>query len=124
MAGYHVGKFIDRNNILRSCLLGFPFMIERRIFCTHFLCPFHQKAIRRSMSNQQNILYEFETNTSLHRKKSFKSQPSRRLFQVPGVLTSNKRKEYSNRKLIGFSMENIYHVVSHVEDYKDFVPSL
>ncbi|CAB3999120.1 Hypothetical predicted protein [Paramuricea clavata] len=76
------------------------------------------------MSNQQNILYEFETNTSLHRKKSFKSQPSRRLFQVPGVLTSNKRKEYSNRKLIGFSMENIYHVVSHVEDYKDFVPSL
>ncbi|XP_046821286.1 coenzyme Q-binding protein COQ10 homolog B, mitochondrial isoform X2 [Vespa crabro] len=35
---------------------------------------------------------------------------------------SGKLKEYEGRKLIGFSMEQIYTVVADVENYKKFVP--
>ncbi|XP_028395824.1 coenzyme Q-binding protein COQ10 homolog A, mitochondrial-like isoform X1 [Dendronephthya gigantea] len=122
MAGYHVGRRVKRN--LRSYLIALPSMVDKRLFCAYtayFICPFHQKAIRRSLSNQKNILYDCGTYEGSN-KMAVKFQPSRRLFQVPGILNSSKRKEYSNRKLIGFSMENLYHVVSHVEDYKYFVP--
>lgn len=34
----------------------------------------------------------------------------------------NRTKEYEGRKLIGFSMEQIYSVVSDVQNYKKFVP--
>ncbi|XP_011311985.1 coenzyme Q-binding protein COQ10 homolog B, mitochondrial [Fopius arisanus] len=34
----------------------------------------------------------------------------------------NKSREYEGRKLIGFSMEQIYEVVADVENYKKFVP--
>lgn len=35
---------------------------------------------------------------------------------------SDKMKEYEGRKLVGFSMEEIYTVVADVENYKKFVP--
>nr|XP_031849626.1 coenzyme Q-binding protein COQ10 homolog B, mitochondrial isoform X2 [Nomia melanderi] len=35
---------------------------------------------------------------------------------------SSKMKEYEGRKLIGFSMEQMYDVVADVENYKNFVP--
>ncbi|CAK9812133.1 Coenzyme Q-binding protein COQ10 homolog B, mitochondrial [Anthophora quadrimaculata] len=38
-------------------------------------------------------------------------------------MTENtKHKEYEGRKLVGFSMEQIYDVVADVKNYKEFVP--
>ncbi|XP_063984408.1 coenzyme Q-binding protein COQ10 homolog B, mitochondrial [Diachasmimorpha longicaudata] len=45
----------------------------------------------------------------------------RRLFTTPQE-KRNRTREYEGRKLIGFSMEQIYTVVADIENYKKFVP--
>lgn len=46
---------------------------------------------------------------------------SRLLFTLPSPLGS-KRKEYSEKRILGYSMEQLYNVVAEVEQYKDFLP--
>ncbi|KXJ27981.1 coenzyme Q-binding protein COQ10 homolog B, mitochondrial [Exaiptasia diaphana] len=41
---------------------------------------------------------------------------------IPGPLRSPRRKKYAERRLLGYSMEDIYAVVADVDDYKNFVP--
>jgi len=46
--------------------------------------------------------------------------PRSSIFTVPGF--GNKEKKYKGKKLVGFTMEQMYDVVSDVENYKEFVP--
>ncbi|KAJ4445456.1 hypothetical protein ANN_07262 [Periplaneta americana] len=46
--------------------------------------------------------------------------PIRGFFNLPKI--TDKKKEYVGKKLVGYSMEQMYAVVSDVENYKQFVP--
>uniref|UniRef100_A0A0K8T9Q7 Coenzyme Q-binding protein COQ10 START domain-containing protein n=1 Tax=Lygus hesperus TaxID=30085 RepID=A0A0K8T9Q7_LYGHE len=45
----------------------------------------------------------------------------RHFFTIPGI-TSSKRKEYVGRKIVGFTPDEMFQVVSDVENYRSFVP--
>ncbi|KAK9297864.1 hypothetical protein QLX08_008615 [Tetragonisca angustula] len=57
-------------------------------------------------------------NAILQNKYNFNKQHIERMYMIE----NRRTREYEGRKLVGFSMEQIYDVVADVQSYKDFVP--
>lgn len=81
--------------------------------------------IIRKVPKSLNVPAVYNIHTyCLQRENTSRNGPviikSRSFFNFP--TSANKKKEYSGRKLVGYSMEQMYEVVSDVEHYRDFVP--
>ncbi|XP_076755323.1 coenzyme Q-binding protein COQ10 homolog B, mitochondrial [Xylocopa sonorina] len=57
-------------------------------------------------------------NVILQNKSNFNKQCIERMYMIE----STRSREYEGRKLVGFSMEQIYDVVADVQNYKHFIP--
>jgi coenzyme Q-binding protein COQ10 len=110
-----MASLIQHTSIVRPILLAFR-TLERQAPISELrcLCKF---SVVSSSSQYQHVKHIPQPRYQPQHVRCFFRLPD---FK-PGALSS-KRKEYSERRILGYTMEQMYDIVSDVGNYKDFIP--
>ncbi|GBN53483.1 Coenzyme Q-binding protein COQ10 A, mitochondrial [Araneus ventricosus] len=102
-----------------TCLTGQKLLIISRLSSSEPCIV--QKCLPRSISTKSTLSPLVLRKNAASLEDDNKVYLCRQLFTLPNPLGS-KRKEYSEKRVLGYSMEQLYEVVADVEHYKDFLP--
>ncbi|XP_031557919.1 coenzyme Q-binding protein COQ10 homolog B, mitochondrial-like [Actinia tenebrosa] len=84
----------------------------------------NRRRLLSSCANKNAMTNELKTQEDFYLSPSETVLIPRRTF-ITGFIPrpgQSRKKKYSERRIIGYSMEDIYAVVADVDDYKNFVP--
>ncbi|XP_023935038.1 coenzyme Q-binding protein COQ10 homolog B, mitochondrial [Bicyclus anynana] len=85
-------------------------MVLSKIYSSGSRALFHEANILRCQGHYVNIAY-CQCHTINQQRRTFFN-----------FANSSRKREYSGRQLVGYTMEQMYNVVSDVENYHKFVP--
>jgi coenzyme Q-binding protein COQ10 len=83
------------------------------------VCRFHRNLLNLGADAARGRIGEIPT-TSVRPLFGFPFKPG---FPGSGGTSESRRKKYSERRLLGWSQEQLYEIVAQVEDYHKFLPA-
>ncbi|XP_013180392.1 PREDICTED: coenzyme Q-binding protein COQ10 homolog A, mitochondrial isoform X2 [Papilio xuthus] len=90
------------------------------LFCKGYSLGLNINLLRRTLSFQGHHINRYEGNkSSIHCQCQVTGQQSRNFFSFS---KPSRKREYTGRQLVGYSMDQMFEVVSDVENYYKFVP--